>query len=110
MKMQRYEIKDKDNRVLAVFKTNCEPPKGAIPIGDDVEIPGDLYAGDEPRIRHTDRVEEIYPSSPGEDYQWDKEGKVWKLRPAPPDLQGEIESLRQRVIQLEERDARDVPK
>jgi hypothetical protein len=100
--MRRYKIEDKEHRILSVFKTNCEPPKGAIPIGDDVEIPGDLYAGDEPRIRHTDRVEEIYPSSPGENYDWDKDAKRWVQHPAPPDPLAEIEELKNRVRELEE--------
>jgi hypothetical protein len=100
--MRRYKIEDKEHRILSVFKTNCEPPKGAIPIGDDVEIPGDLYAGDEPRIRHTDRVEEIYPSSPGENYLWDRDTKTWKEQPKPPDLRDEIVELTQRIEQLEQ--------
>lgn len=99
MKNQRYMIKDDQDRVLSVFRTNAVPPESAIPIDDEVEIPGDLYAGDEPRIRHRDKVEELYPSAPGEDYDWDSSNKVWKKRPEPVDRIAELEA---RVNQLEE--------
>lgn len=104
MKMQRYVIKDSEDRILSVFKTNSAPPPDAIPIDDDVEIDDELYAGDEPRLRSPDnrQILEDYPKSPGADYEWNETRKEWEKRPPPVD---EIADLKRRVKDLEDRRA-----
>lgn len=98
--MQRYMIKDNQNRILSVFRTNAVPPKGSVAITDDMEIDSELYAGDEPRLESEDNkmVVEIYPAQPDESYEWDKDTKEWKKRPEPVD---EIAELKRRIEILE---------
>jgi len=104
MSGKAYVILTPDGRICSRFSTNAVPPKDAVEITEEVSrgIPGDLYAGDEPRLRlKGNEVEEIYPPSPGEDYDWDKDKKKWQMRPEPPDLQAEIEELKNRLSAIE---------